>query len=74
VNLEQRWNGIDRRELKDSENRLSQCDFVYHKSHLDLVGNPDLSGEKQARNRLSYDTPSYTTIEPSPKPKFYIEH
>jgi hypothetical protein len=35
VNMEQRWNDIDRGKLKDSEENLSQCHFVNHKFHMD---------------------------------------
>jgi hypothetical protein len=29
------WNDIDRKKPKNSEKKLSQCHFVYHKSHMD---------------------------------------
>jgi hypothetical protein len=34
----QRWNDADRGKPKDSEKNLSQCNFVYHKSHTDCPG------------------------------------
>jgi hypothetical protein len=33
VNMQQRWNDTD----KDSEKILSQCHFIYHRSHLALL-------------------------------------
>jgi hypothetical protein len=33
--MEHRWNEIDRGKPKYSEKNLSQCHFVYHKSHMD---------------------------------------
>jgi hypothetical protein len=33
--MEHRPNEIDRRKPKYSEKNLSQCHFVYHKSHMD---------------------------------------
>jgi hypothetical protein len=38
VNMEQRWNDIDRGRPKDSEKILTQCHFVHHKSHMDCPG------------------------------------
>jgi hypothetical protein len=35
VNVEQQWDDIDREKPKDLEKNLSQCHFVYHKSHMD---------------------------------------
>jgi hypothetical protein len=35
---EPRCNGIDRVKPKNSEKNLSQCQFVYHKSHMDRAG------------------------------------
>jgi hypothetical protein len=52
VNIEQRWNDTDRRKPKDSENNLSQCHSVQHKSHTDWHGHQ--SELPQATNRLSY--------------------
>jgi hypothetical protein len=36
--MEHRWNEIDRGKPKYSEKNLSQCHFVYHKSHMDRPG------------------------------------
>jgi hypothetical protein len=33
--MEHRWNESDRENPKYSEKNLSQCHFVYHKSHMD---------------------------------------
>jgi hypothetical protein len=33
--MEHQWNEIDRGKSKYSEQNLSQCHFVYHKSHMD---------------------------------------
>jgi hypothetical protein len=39
---------------------LSQCHFVYHKSHKDYLGaNPDFRREMPATNRLSHGTARY---------------
>jgi hypothetical protein len=38
VNVEHRWNDIDRGKLKDLEKNLCQCHFVLHKSHIDCSG------------------------------------
>jgi hypothetical protein len=35
VNMEQRWNDIDRGKPKDSEKNRSQCHFVHQKFHID---------------------------------------
>jgi hypothetical protein len=35
VNMEQRWNYIEKRKVKNSERNLSQCHSVHHKSHMD---------------------------------------
>jgi hypothetical protein len=42
----------------NSEKNLSQCHFVYHKSHIDLTWDrtPGLRGERPATNRLSHGT------------------
>jgi hypothetical protein len=57
LNMEQRWNDIGRGNPKDSENDLSQCRFVYHKSYMDWTGtNTDLSDEIAATNHQSCDT------------------
>jgi hypothetical protein len=34
MNMEQRWNDIDRGKPKDSEKTLPQGYVVYHKSHM----------------------------------------
>jgi hypothetical protein len=57
VNIEQRWNDIDRRKPKDSEKILSQ----YHlpiTNHIwtGLGANPGLRCERPATNRLCYST------------------
>jgi hypothetical protein len=45
----------DGRKLKNSEENLSQCHSVHHKSHwTDLEMNPGCGSEKPATNRLSY--------------------
>ena len=38
--------------------KLSQCHFVLHKSHMDLTWDrtPGLRGERPATNRLSHGT------------------
>jgi hypothetical protein len=36
--MEHRWNETDRGKPKYSEKNLSQCHFVYHKSHMDQLG------------------------------------
>jgi hypothetical protein len=36
--MEHGWNEIDRRKPKYSGKNLSQCHFVYHKSHMDSPG------------------------------------
>ena len=36
--MEHRWNEIDRGKPKYSEKNLSQCNFVYHKSHMGWPG------------------------------------
>jgi hypothetical protein len=33
--MEHRWNEIDRRKPRNSGEKLSQCHFVHHKSHMD---------------------------------------
>jgi hypothetical protein len=33
--MEHRWNETERGKLKYSGKNLSQCHFVYHKSHMD---------------------------------------
>jgi hypothetical protein len=33
--MEHRWNETDRGKPKNSGKNLSQCQFVYHKSHMD---------------------------------------
>jgi hypothetical protein len=38
VNMEHRWNDTDREKPNNSEKNLSQCHFVYHKSHIDSPG------------------------------------
>jgi hypothetical protein len=54
VNIEQRWNDIDRGKPKDSEKNLSQCHFVYHKSHMDRqAASAGFRSEKPVTNRLS---------------------
>jgi hypothetical protein len=35
INMEQRWNDIDREKPKDSEKNLSQYHYLHHKSHMD---------------------------------------
>jgi hypothetical protein len=48
VNMEQRWNDIDRGQPKDSENNLSICYFVRHKSHTECPGRESGSPRRQA--------------------------
>jgi hypothetical protein len=38
ISMEHGWNDIDRGKPKYSERNLSQCHFVYHKSHMDRLG------------------------------------
>jgi hypothetical protein len=58
VNMDQRWNDIDRGKSKDSEKNLSDCHFVHQKSHMKWPRcEPGLRGEKPATNHLSYDRP-----------------
>jgi hypothetical protein len=33
--MEEQWNDTDMEKPKNSEKNLSQCHFVYHKSHMD---------------------------------------
>jgi hypothetical protein len=49
------WN---RQGKTNSEKNLSQCHFVYNKSHMDLTWDrtPGLRGERPATNRLSHGT------------------
>jgi hypothetical protein len=39
---EPRWNDIDRKKPKNSENNPLQCQFVHSKYHLDPSANPGL--------------------------------
>jgi hypothetical protein len=38
MSMEHWWNDIVREQTKYSETKLSQCQFVHHKSHLGLRG------------------------------------
>jgi hypothetical protein len=38
VNMEQRWNDIDRGKPKDTEKNLFSCHFIHNKSHMDWPG------------------------------------
>jgi hypothetical protein len=63
VNMEQRWNVIERGKPKDSERNLSKCHFEHSKSNMDCLGaNPVLRGKKPSTNRLSYGTALHTII------------
>jgi len=60
MGMEHWWNDTDRGKLKYLERNLSQCHFVYHKSHMDcLASKPVLRGERSATDRLSHGT-AYT--------------
>jgi hypothetical protein len=56
LNVEQRWNDIDRGKLKDSRKNVSQLHFVNNLTWTALGASPGLRGEKQVANRLSYGT------------------
>jgi hypothetical protein len=44
-------------ETEELGESMSQCHFVYHKSHMDWPGRePGLRGERPATNRLSHGT------------------
>jgi hypothetical protein len=38
VNMEHRWNDIDRENPEDLERNLSQRHFIHHKSHINCPG------------------------------------
>jgi hypothetical protein len=53
---ERRWNVIDMAKVKSSKMKLSQCNFVHHKSYMDSHGRELRSQqwERQATSRLSH--------------------
>jgi hypothetical protein len=55
VSTEPQWN--DNRDNKRSKKSLSQCHFLYHKSHMNC---PRPCGERLATNCLSHGTTSHT--------------
>jgi hypothetical protein len=58
------WNRQGR--TYNSEKNLSQCHFVHHKSHMDLIWDrtPGLRGERPATNRLGHGTDITSLLDP----------
>jgi hypothetical protein len=52
--MEQRWNETDRGKPKYSEKNLSQCHFVYHKSHIDRLRYRTRSSEVRGRRLTAW--------------------
>jgi len=67
MSVERRWNGTDRGEQESWGKNLSQCHFLRHKSHMDLLGsNPGLSCDRKATNCLSLKSGLYYNSGSSP--------